>query len=94
MRKRSDRSQPMPYRPFTEDHHVARAILTGDRWFYAWLSAKGTSYPVISRKTKIPAERLTQLDRDAHPTPAEAAALCALWEITTDDLEASIRFGR
>lgn len=92
MAKRNDRSQPIPPKPWTEDHAVARAIRTGNNWFDAWLANCSTPMPVIAKKAKIPINRQFELIRGEAPTADEIARLAALWKQSPEALAASIAF--
>lgn len=77
-------------RPYSEDHPVAVSIRSGSQWFNAWVAQMTTSYPVLTKRTKIAGDRLIQLSHGAEPLAAEVELLAAAWFVTTDGLRQSI----
>lgn len=77
-------------RPYTDDHPVAVSIRSGSRWFNAWVAQLTTSYPVLTKRTKIAGERLMQLSHGAEPSPAEVELLAEVWFVTPEGLRQSI----
>lgn len=76
--------------PYTPEHPVARWIADGDSWVMAWVGQMTTPWPVISRKTGIPMERIEELDDGEEPTDEEVEKLAALWWTTPTGLRKSI----
>src|SRR3546814_9187507 len=80
---------------YNSEHPVARWIADGDHWLTAWVGQMATSWPTITRKTGITAERLEQFNDDEEvPADSEIEALAALWYVTPEGLRASIRNGK
>lgn len=77
-------------RRYTDDHPVAASIRSGSRWFNAWVTQMTTSYPVLTKRTKIGGERLMQLSHGAEPTAEEIELLAAAWFVTSEGLRKSI----
>lgn len=77
-------------RLYTEDHPVAQIIRRGSRWFDAWVTKMGTSYPTLTKRTKIASDRLMKLSHGAQPTDAEIDLLAAAWFVTAQGLGESI----
>lgn len=77
-------------RPYTEDHPVAASIRSGSKWFNAWVAQMTTSYPVLTKRTKISGERLMQFSHGAEPSPEEIALLAEVWFVTPEGLRTSI----
>ncbi|MCW1985319.1 UNVERIFIED_ORG: hypothetical protein M2348_001051 [Sphingomonas sp. R1F5B] len=68
-------------------------MATGDSWFRAWQGQAGVVWPMITRRCRIPKERLYELDQGAWPTELEVEALAALWNCPADDIWTSIEMG-
>lgn len=47
-------------------------------------------YPVLTKRTKISAERLMHLSNGAEPTEAEIETLAAVWLVPSEGLRESI----
>lgn len=77
-------------RPYTADHPVAESIQRGSKWFDAWVGQMTTSYPVLTKRTKIASERLMELSHGAEPTTVEIELLAAVWFVTPEGLQNSI----
>ena len=77
-------------RPYAEDPPVAVSIRSVSRWFGAWVAQTTTSYPVLTKRTKITGERLTQFSHRAEPSPAEVELLAAVGFVTPEGLRHSI----
>src|SRR3546814_2797418 len=73
--------------PYNSEHPVARWIADGDHWLTAWVGQMATSWPTITRKTGITAERLEQFNDDEEVlADSEIEALAALWYVTPEGL--------
>lgn len=81
-------------RPYTDDHPVAVSIRRGSQWFNAWVAQMATSYPLLTKRTKIAGERLMQLSHGAEPELPEVELLAAAWYVTPEGLMESIRHGQ
>lgn len=79
--------------PYTPMHPVAESIRRGSQWFNAWVGQMTTSYPMLTKLTKISNERLTQLSHGAEPTSAEIELLAAAWYVTPEGPRLSINEG-
>jgi hypothetical protein len=79
-----------PLDRFADDHPVAGMIVTGDRWFEAWMAQKATPIGRLSKLTGIPPARLFTIDHGGPVSRAELDALARAWSTTTSDLERSI----
>lgn len=71
-----------------------RRIAGGDPWLTAWVGQMVTPWARLTKKARIPAERLFQLDRGADPTEAEIDALAAVWLVPPEGLRTSIQESR
>lgn len=69
---------------------LARAIRTGDNWFYAWLSQNVTPLHRLEALTGIPQSRFEAIGRGDRVSRAEIDAPACAWSISTNDLIASI----
>jgi hypothetical protein len=79
---------------YNADHPVAGSIRRGSRWFDAWVMERTTSYPVLTKRTKIAGDRLSQLSHGADPTDAEVELLAYVWFVTPEGLRESIAQAR
>ena len=77
-------------RAYTPDHPVALSIRGGSRWFNAWVAQMTTSYPTLTKRTKIPHHRLMELSHGAEPTTSEVELLSAAWYVSPEGLTLSI----
>lgn len=75
---------------YNAEHPVAGSIRRGSYWFDAWVMERTTSYPMLTKRTKIAGKRLTQLSHGAEPTDAEVELLAAVWFVTPEGLRESI----
>lgn len=89
VRRKGERPIVKAVRPYAYDHPVAQSIRHGSRWFDAWVAQMGTPYAVLTKKAKIPQERLFELSQGAAPTREEIEALAPLWFVTPEDLAIS-----
>lgn len=80
--------------PYTSDHPVAQSIRRGSQWFNAWVAQMTTSFPLLTKRTKIATDRLMQLSHGDEPTAAEVELLAAVWYVTPEGLMESVRDGQ
>ncbi len=80
-------------RPYAPTHPVAESIRRGSQWFDAWVCQMTTSFPVLTKRTKISSDRLMQLSHGAYPTEEEIDLLAATWFVTPAGLRESIEDG-
>lgn len=92
--RKGERRLVKEVRPYAPDHPVAESIRRGSKWFDAWVGQMTTSYPVLTKRTKIASERLTQLSHGAEPTMVEVELLAAVWYVTPEGLMESKRDGQ
>lgn len=78
------------YEPYGPRHAVARAIETGDRWFYAWAFQYALNGPRLKRMTGITSERANELHLGATVTQAEVEALATACGVQPADIIASL----
>ena len=80
----------MFYEPYDDRHPVARAIRTGTPWFGAWQFQCCQPTPRLARHTRIPVERINELERGAPITRAEFELLAEVYCVYPADIIASV----
>src|SRR5690606_1540696 len=93
-RRKGERPIYKKVRAYAPDHPVARRIAEGDHWLNAWIGQMATPWPTLTRKARIPLERLRQFERGADPTQEEIQALATLWLVPLEGLWESIEKSR
>lgn len=78
------------YSPYDESHPVARAIRTGDGWFYAWQAQNALPDVRLTKLTRISPSRIAQLRYGAPVLQAEVNALAAAYGVQPSDIVASL----
>jgi hypothetical protein len=78
------------YEPCSPRYPVARAIATGDRWFYAWAFQYALNGPRLKKMAGITSERAEQLHHGAAVTQAEVEALALACGVQPSDIIASL----
>lgn len=90
VRRKGEKPVPRYVRDWSPDLAVAGSMRRGDRWFFAWMAQETTPYSKLSKRTRIPVERLAQIERGATLTRVELEALAKAWWITPEGLMASM----
>lgn len=88
MGQRRKGEQPVPKQivGWSDDHPVAGSMRRGSKWFDAWIGQMTTPYLRLSRRTKIPVERIQEIDSGSPITRVELEALAQAWWITPEGL--------
>lgn len=89
MRRKGERKLEKHWPAWGPEHPIARSMASGSEWFTSWVGQTATPWPIITRKTKIPKDRLWELERGAEPTDAEYELLASLWDCPVEDLRTS-----
>jgi hypothetical protein len=90
MRRKGERKLEKSWQPWGPKHPVHHMITGGDGWFLAWQTQAATSYPTITRKTGITAQRLGEIEYGEPISRAEIDALASLWNAPVGDLIESL----
>lgn len=90
MRRKGEKPVTPQRGPWSKDHPVADAIASGDPWFGAWAVQCCTPLAVLSKRTRIPLDRLYEIDRGEKVSTEELSALAEAWRVSPEDVLASM----